>query len=106
MRGIYEAAQENIKRIERFQQISEQDKGMIKSFKATTKSTWMVYAYFRNRLISEIKTVSEQLGMSFNTVAKSVNNLLEMGILQLESGQFCHILFIYKRLVDALNEEV
>ena len=79
---------------------------MIKSFKATTKSTWMVYAYFRNCLISEIKTVSEQLRMSFNTVAKSVNNLLEMGILQLESEQSRHRLFIYKRLVDTLNEEV
>ena len=106
VRGIYEATTANIKRMESFQQISEQDKARLNFFKSTTKSTWMVYVYFRNHLISEINTASEQLGMSFNTVAKSVKHLLEMGILQLESEQSRHRRFVYKRLVDVLNEEI
>jgi Fic family protein len=105
VKGIYEAATVNIKKIERFQQIAERDKEKLESFGSTGKSIRMIHAYFRHHLISEIRAASLQVGMSFNTVAKSVTHLLELGILQLESEQLRHRRFVYKRLVDIFNEE-
>jgi len=60
----------------------------------------IVYNYFKKYLISEIKPATEELDLSFNTVAKSVDFLLEKGVLKTENAQSRHRTFVHRGLND------
>lgn len=101
--GIYEAAKTANERIEKMLRIITDDEMEITTLGPSTKRLLMIYNYFKAHVFSQIKIVSNDLGISFNTVAKSVKQLCELGILQLESNQSRHRVFVYERLLDALS---
>lgn len=103
VRGIYEAAKTANARIERMLRTITDDEMKITVLSSSAKRLLIVYNYFKAHVFSQIKVVSDDLGISFNTVAKSVNKLCELGILQLESNQSRHRIFVYSTLFNALS---
>ena len=98
VQGIQIAAKQAIEQIEKMQQIIAEDEAKIKSCNLSTKSTWMVYNYFKHNLVSEINVASAKLGLSYNAVAKSVNLLCSTGILAKLNNQLRHRLYEYTNL--------
>lgn len=103
VRGIYEAAKTANERIEKMLRIITDDEIKITARGLSTKRSLMIYTYFKSHIFSQIKVVSNDLGFSFNTVAKTINVLCEFGVLQLESSQSRHRVFVYSELLDALS---
>ena len=68
-----------------------------------SNSTLLVYEYFKKNLVAEIRTISETCGISYNTAAKAVDQLLEMNILVLDRLQSRNRKFVYDRLIGALS---
>ena len=82
------------------------DEKRISAAHASNKVLPMVYAYFKSRIYSQVRMVSNDLGISFNTAAKQINMLSELNILQMENVQSRHRVFVYNRLLEALSEGV
>ena len=104
LRGICESAQKSIKRIKQYQEIIRQDETKIKSNKLSTNSMLAVYNYFKTYLISEISPAAEKLGLSFNTVVKSIERLCDMDILKIENNRSRHRLYSYYRIMEIFAE--
>jgi len=102
VRCIYISIKRISSQIEEFVQIVNEDEAKIDASKPL-KSTWLVYDYFKKHLISEIKPISETLGISYNTVAKIVNGFLEMNILAKDDKQSRHRNFVYSRIMSVLS---
>ena len=100
VRGIYVEATRSANQIEMLAQTIAEDEAKVR---VGNKSTMMVYLYFKKHLMSEIKPVSQALGISFNTVAKAVDGLIAMGILKKDNQQARHRIFVYERFLSTLS---
>jgi len=100
IRGIYEAASRAIVRIDEYERTIVRDEVAIQSQKISTKHNLEVYNYFRRRLVSKIKPIAEDLGVSFNTVSKSIDALIGVGVLRAEGDQSRHRYFLYNDVLE------
>jgi len=82
------------------------DEKRISAAHASNKLLPMVFDYFKSRIYSQVRMVSNDLGISFNTATKLINILCELNILQMENVQARHRVFVYNRLLEALSEGV
>jgi Fic family protein len=57
----------------------------------------------RNPIVS-IPAAAKKIGVSAPTVAKSLEHMRHLGILQETTGRERHRLFVYARYLDILNE--
>jgi len=105
VQGIYESAKRASKQIEMLTQIITEDEKKIKSLGSSVKRTLAVYNHFKAYIFSEIRTVADDLDVSFNTISKSVHALCELDILQIEKKQSRHRVFVYGRLLDILSRQ-
>jgi len=90
--------------MKRFEEIIATDEAKVFTLNSSIKSVSMVYGYFKNNLVSEIKPISIELGISFNTVSKAVNSLLEMNMLSIEHEQSRHRQYVYRDLLSVIYE--
>jgi Fic family protein len=100
---IQQAASQAIIRLDKYEKIIKRDEAIIISKEIFTKNDVRVFNYFKRHLVSKIKPISEELDVSFNTVSKSVNALLEIGILRMENDQSRHRIFQYNDALDIFN---
>jgi len=63
-----------------------------------------VYNHFKAHVLSQVRIISNSLEISFNTAAKSVNTLCELGILQLKNDQSRHCVYVYNKLLNILAD--
>lgn len=102
MHAICVSASRTLERIKRLEKIIETDEKKIAALNQSTKSVAMVYNYFKMHLVSEIKPISTLFELSYNTVAKAVDSLLAMNVLQIKTEQSRHRLFQYGALTEVL----
>ncbi|MCL1976248.1 MAG: Fic family protein [Firmicutes bacterium] len=102
VRGIYESAMEAINKIDQLHQIIIEDEHKIVELGSSAKKLMAVYNYFKVHSLSQIRIISNVLEISFNTAAKSVNMLCELGILQLENNQSRHRVYVYDKILRIL----
>jgi len=106
VRAVYESAKTANTRIEHMLRIFADDEKRISASHASNKVLPMAFDYFKSRIYSQVRMVSNDLGISFNTAIKSINILCELNILQMENVQARHRVFVYNRLLEALSEGV
>ena len=95
IRGVFEAANQAVIRLDKYEQIIKCDEATLLSRNVLTKNNVKVYECFKRCLVSQIKPIAGELGISFNTVSKSVDTLVSEGILRAENGQSRHRYFVY-----------
>ena len=100
IRGIIEAANQAVIRLDKYEKLIEHSEAIILSGKILTKNNVKVYNCFKRRLVSQIKPIAEELSVSFNTVSKSIDLLVNEGILRAEKDQSRHRYFVYDTAVD------
>jgi len=106
VRAVYESAKTANTRIEHILRIFADDEERISAAHASNKVLPMVYDSFKSRIYSQVRMVSNDLGISFNTATKSINILCELNILQMENIQARHRVFVYNRFLETLSEGV
>ncbi|MCL2842210.1 MAG: Fic family protein [Oscillospiraceae bacterium] len=101
--GICSSAQIASSEIERLVEIIAEDEAKIKA-NSPTKNILVVYHYFKRHLVSEVRPISDALGISFNTAAKAVADLSTMGILKKDGQRSRHRTFVYDRFLHTLYQ--
>lgn len=102
--GLNTAAKYTIGQIEKMQDKIIQDELKIEAKALSKKNTFAVYDYFKKYLTSEIRPAANALGLSYNTVAKSIQDLLDIGVLERENQQSRHRKFSYRELLAMIDE--
>lgn len=82
LQAILESALDAIETIEAINQQHERNVRMLPSFGRVTKTVERVFDYIESHPIIDIMKTSEELDLSFNTIASAVKKLVEAGILQ------------------------
>ncbi|WP_455596779.1 Fic family protein [Cloacibacillus porcorum] len=104
VQGICTSARHAIKQIEVMQQVIADDEAKLKLCKESTKSMWLVYNYFKQKLVSEIALATDKLNLSYNTIAKAISTLQTNGIVLQTNNQIRHKLFEYRDLLDEFTK--
>lgn len=103
--GVCASAKHAIEQIEKMQQIIIEDEAKIKLCKSSTKSTWMVYDYYKKNLVSRLKPAADKLGIAYNSVLKAVQLLSTLGIISPMNEQIRNRSFIYDDLEVLYNNK-
>ena len=98
VKGVIASAKHTIEQITKMQQIISEDEVKIKSSQASTKSTWLVYNYFKQNLISMLRPATDRLDITYNCVLKAVQLLSTLEILTPVNEQARNRSFVYNKL--------
>jgi len=80
--------------------IRNSDYAKIQSFDKATPVVLRVYEHIWSKPIVEVQHIVKELGLSYNTVAKAVNILVSLGIIQQFDGQKRYRKYAYTDLLD------
>jgi len=100
VKGVCTSAKHAIEQITKMQQIISEDEAKIKSSQASTKSTWLVYNYFKQNLVSMLRPATDSLGIAYNSVLKAVQLLSALEVLFPVNEQGRNRSFVYIRLKE------
>lgn len=103
LQAICYSAEQAIKQVSRFTEIIAEDTVSVAELAKSSKSVLPVYNYFKRYLISEIKPIAAETGVSYNTNSKVIDLLVDVGILELENMQSRNKVFKYSRIFDAMS---
>ena len=103
MHAVCYASEQAIKQISQITEIVAEDTVKVTELAKLSRFVLPLYNYFKRYLISEIKPIAKETGVSYNTNAKVVNLLVSAGILALENNQLRHKVFKYSRILNAMS---
>lgn len=104
LRGMLSAAEREIERVTNLEETMLRDELKIRNSAMQVKGIYDVHNYFKQHLVSDIKSASADLGLSYNTVSKAVDLLIKVKILNIETVQVRHRKFRYTKILKLLNE--
>ena len=105
LRAIAESAEDAISTIDLLMALDERDDAKVQGVKSSLKTTVKVFEYIKSNPIIDIKKTSTDLGISFNTVSKAVNNLIEIGILRQTQNANRNRCFAYEDYLAILRKD-
>lgn len=98
IKAICYAADRSINRISRFTEIITDDARQVAKLEKSSRHVTPVYDYFKKHLVSDIKPIAEETGISYNTAAKVVGLMTDTGLLKLERSQLRHKVYCHRAL--------
>lgn len=102
--AVSESAQDAYENIMRLSKLHDAHVARIESLGRARLTALQLFSYLQRNPIMEIKGTAQALGLSFNTVASSVNRLIDIGILVQSGGDKRYRTFSYKEYLDILRE--
>jgi len=102
--AVSESAQDAYENIMRLSKLHDAHVARIESLGRARLTALQLFSYLQRNPIMEIKGTAQALGLSFNTVASSVNRLIDIGILVYSGGDKRYRTFSYKEYLDILRE--
>lgn len=104
LRAVSESAQDAYENIMRLTKLHDEHVARINTLGRARLTAHQLFSYLERNPIMEIKGTAKSLGLSFNTVASSVNRLADIGILVQSGGDHRNRTFSYKEYLDILRE--
>ncbi|MDF2636716.1 MAG: hypothetical protein K0R78_3590 [Pelosinus sp.] len=105
LKALAESAEDAIATIDSLVALNERDYGKVEGVKSSFKTTVKVFEYIKRNPIIDIKKTSTELGISFNTVSKAVNNLMDIGILRQTQNANRNRCFAYEDYLAILRKD-
>ena len=105
LKAVAESAQDAIQTIDLLLALHERDLAKVMELKQSLKSTIKVFEYVKKNPIIDIKKTGAELGIVFNTVAKAVKNLTDVGILQQTENSRRNRCFAYEEYLGILRKD-
>lgn len=103
LRAVAESAEDAIETILQLKSLHEQNINLIKKLKRSTNVV-RLFEYLERNPIIDISKTSAALNLSFNTIAKSVNILIELGILSASNSANRNRTFAYTDYLNILRK--
>lgn len=104
LRAVSESAQDAYENIMLLAKLHDAHVARIESLGRARLTALQLFSYLERNPIMEIKGTAQSLGLSFTTVASSVNHLVDIGILVQSGGDKRNRTFSYKEYLDILRE--
>ncbi|MDL2327899.1 Fic family protein [Ruminococcaceae bacterium OttesenSCG-928-A11] len=104
VKGIGAATKHAIDQIDEMQRVIAADEDKIKTSKSSTKSTWMVYNYYKKNLVSTLRPAADKLGIAYNSVLKAVSILVDLGVLTSMDKKVRYRSYRHRELVEIINK--
>ncbi len=105
LKGIVESADDAITTIEKLTGLHEKNSKTVKEAAGKSKTLVRLFNYLEASPIIEIKKTSQDLGLTYNTIAKGVDKLVELGILRQTENVQRNRVFVYEDYVDILRKD-
>ena len=105
LKAVAESSQDAIQTIDLLLELHERDLAKVMESKKSLKSTVQVFEYVKRNPIIDIKKTSAEIGVVFNTVAKAVNNLMDIGILKQTENSRRNRCFVYEEYLGILRKD-
>lgn len=105
LRGIITSAEDARETIEVMNQIKQESTKKIEELKGRKDTLYKVYRYIERNPIIEIGRAAEALDLSFNAVAKAVNKLVELKILEQVNSYKRNRRFTFSKYLNALRKD-
>lgn len=98
--ATYKSAEDSIDTIERMTKLHDKNIEIVNNTGKAAKTVRKVFNYLEGSPIIHIKKTSMALGLSYNTVSKAVNKLVELGILRTTENVRRSRVFAYEEYLD------
>ncbi len=105
LQAIDESAQDAVKTIDLLVALHDRNIAKIGTLGTFSKTTWKVFNYIEKSPIIDINKTGTELGITFNTVAKAVNNLVSLGILEKNGNARRSRRFVYEEYLRILRKD-
>jgi len=103
--AIYESAEDAIETIEKLVKLHEKNYQIIDCIGRSAKNAKRIFRYLEKNPIIDIQRTSKELGISYNTVAKAVNKLIELGIIIQTNNILRNRVFAYEEYLQILRKD-
>jgi len=98
LNAIIESVKYSIGQINNYETIIKKDECKINACEETTEKTIEVYRYFKKYLFSNVKNLSDELHISYNTASTAIQLLSKLGIIEQASTGSRNRIFAYSEL--------
>lgn len=105
LKALAESAQDAIDTIDLLVALHEKDYAKVLGANNSLKTTVRVFEYIKKNPIIDIKKTSNELDLSFNTISKAVNNLMDIGILRQTQNASRNRCFAYEEYLGILRKD-
>lgn len=105
LEALYESAEDAVKTIEKLIILHKVNEKKIRDSKTTSRNVLKLFLYLEESPIIDINKTSAALGVSFNTVSKAVNVLMELGILVKVDKSKRGRVFSYEEYLEILRKD-
>ena len=104
LRGVKETSDQAVNAARRIIALMDDDRRKIEGLGRPAASVLRVHQYAQTHPILSIASTAEQIGITFPTVASSIEHMQQLGILRETTGRQRHRLYTYQNYLDILNE--
>lgn len=104
LRAVSESAEDAIVTINALSNLHERNFAKINSLGRMRINAEKLFEYIEQNPIIETQKTADALGLSYNTIAKSINNLCNLGILVKSKGKARGKIFAYTEYLDILKK--
>ena len=104
LEGVHETSNQAASTAKELVELFDTDRRKIKSLGRAARSVYLVHDYFQSRPIASVARVSQSIeNMSTPTIRKSINYLVELGILNESTGKKRNQLFTHTEYLRILQ---
>lgn len=102
--GVKETSDQAAETARQILGIFEKDRGRIEQLGRPAASALRVYQYLQSKPILSVSVAAKELGLSAPTVRKSIQHLMEIGVVNESTGKKRGRLFVYGGYLNILNQ--
>ena len=103
LKAIIVTAEKTINIINKLIKLKAKNQAKIRAFGQAEKTALIILDYLEQNPIIDLKNTAEELSISFNTVAKSVSNLQELGIIKQGENLMRNRCFAYEEYLEIIR---
>lgn len=104
MRALSESAEDAYEKTMLLSQLHDEHVARREGLGRERRTALQRFSYLARNPVMKLKGTARSLGLSFNTMASSVNRLIDIGILVQSGGERRNGTFRYKEYLDILRE--
>jgi Fic family protein len=101
--GVRDTAAQAVDTARELMTLFEADRGTIQTLRRSSASAFRVHDFMQRRPLVTIQAVSKELQLSLPTVGKSLDHLVDLGIVREMTGKQRRRVFAYRKYLDVLD---
>lgn len=105
LEAVAAAAEDSLASIKKLSELHERDFGMLPQSNRKNDNIKKVFEYIERHPIADIKVISADLKISYNTASAAVKKLVETGILREISNASRNRVFVYEDYLEILRKD-